>query len=97
MTEQAIQRAISDYLTGEGYYVIKLIKTTVNGIPDLLAIKGDTVLFSDAHHTLFVEVKKPGGRLSRLQRFRIEQLQQRGIDVVVAFSVNDVKTFLSSN
>lgn len=85
-SEQKIQKEITDYLETQGYYVIKIIKCNKNGTPDLLAVKSTG--------TLFVEVKKPGGRLSRLQRFRIDELQQRGIDVVVAFSVDDVKLYL---
>jgi hypothetical protein len=35
MTEQQIQKKIIDKYTSEGWYVIKLIKTNKNGIPDL--------------------------------------------------------------
>ncbi len=38
MTEQQIQSKRIKELEDEGYYVIKLIKTNKNGIPDLLAI-----------------------------------------------------------
>ena len=48
MTEQQIQTKRIKELEAEGYYVIKLIKTNKNGIPDLLAIPPECeVLFSE--------------------------------------------------
>ena len=48
MTEQQIQSKRIKELEEEGYYVIKLIKTNKNGIPDLIAIPKDcNVLFSE--------------------------------------------------
>ena len=48
MTEQRIQKKRIDQLEAEGYYVIKLIKTNKNGIPDLIAIPPNCdVLFSE--------------------------------------------------
>ena len=39
MTEQQIQSKKIKELEGQGYYVIKLMKTNKNGIPDLLSFK----------------------------------------------------------
>ena len=50
MTEQQIQTKKIKELEQQGYYVIKLIRTNKNGIPDLLAIPKDS-------DVLFVEVK----------------------------------------
>ncbi len=76
MTEQQIQKKRIDQLESEGYYVIKLIKTNKNGIPDLIAIPpGCDVLFS--------EVKKPTGRLSKLQEYRLKELKQHGVNTEV--------------
>ena len=48
MTEQQIQKKRIDQLEAEGYYVIKLIKTNKNGIPDIVAIPPNTpVIFSE--------------------------------------------------
>ena len=47
MKESQYQKKISDKLEKEGYYVIKLIKTNKNGIPDLIAIKeNNTILWN---------------------------------------------------
>tara|TARA_R110002020_G_scaffold150245_1_gene326821 strand:+ start:432 stop:701 length:270 start_codon:yes stop_codon:yes gene_type:complete len=71
MTEQQIQAKRIKQLEADGYYVIKLIKTNKNGIPDLIAIPpGANVLFS--------EIKTPKGKLSRLQEYRLKELGQHG-------------------
>jgi len=71
MKEQDIQAKRIKQLEAEGYYVIKLITTNKNGIPDLIAIPPDSGV-------LFSEIKKPNGRLSKLQKFRLKELQEHG-------------------
>lgn len=75
MTEQQIQTKIIKKLELDGYYVLKLIKTNKNGIMDLIAIKNNI--------TTFVEVKRPTGKLSELQKVRIKELRDLGINVKV--------------
>lgn len=76
MTEQQIQAKRIKQLEVKGYYVLKLIKTNKNGIPDVLAIKkGANVLFS--------EIKTPKGKLSKLQEFRLKELRDNGFDTEV--------------
>jgi hypothetical protein len=60
--------------------VVKLIKTNKNGIPDLLAVK--------ENRTIFVEVKQEHGKLSEIQRFRINELRAKGIEVFVWIEYN---------
>jgi hypothetical protein len=71
MTEQQIQDKRIKELEGQGYFVIKLIVTNKNGIPDLLAIPPES-------NVLFSEIKKPDGKVSRLQEFRMKQLSDHG-------------------
>ena len=71
MTEQQIQDKRIKELEGQGYFVIKLIVTNKNGIPDLLAIPPES-------NVLFSEIKKPDGKISRLQEFRMKQLSDHG-------------------
>ncbi len=59
----------------KGYLVVKLIKTSCNGIPDLMALKESKVIF--------IEVKQPTGVLSELQKLRIKQLTDLGFDCKV--------------
>tara|TARA_Y100001937_G_scaffold127008_2_gene197830 strand:- start:152 stop:391 length:240 start_codon:yes stop_codon:yes gene_type:complete len=76
MTEQQIQKKRIEELEAEGYYVIKLIKTNKNGIPDIIALPPDC-------EVLFSEVKKPKGRLSILQEYRIKELKEHGFKTEV--------------
>ena len=76
MREQAIQNKRIKQLEAEGYYVLKLVMTNKNGIPDLLAIKGDGSI-------LFSEIKTKIGRLSPLQKYRIKELGELGFKVEI--------------
>ena len=71
MTEQRIQGKRIKELEAEGYYVIKLIKTNKNGIPDLIAVHPDGKI-------IFSEIKKEGGKLSELQKYRLKELEKHG-------------------
>ena len=73
MKEQHYQKKISDKLESEGWYVIKLIKTNKNGIPDLVALKKGCV-------PMFIEVKSMTGKLAKLQEFRLDELKAKGFD-----------------
>ena len=73
MKESAIQRKITIELEKRGWMVIKLIKTTKNGIPDLIALKEGV--------TVFVEVKADKGVVSELQKYRHEELRSKGFKV----------------
>ena len=70
-TEQQIQSKRIKQLEEEGYFVLKLIKTNKNGIPDILAIPPDS-------NVIFSEVKTPQGRLSKLQEYRLKELKKYG-------------------
>ena len=72
MLEKNVQTKIKKKLELEGWFVIKLITTSCNGIPDLLCLRNGI--------TMFVEVKRPNGKLSELQKVRIDQLKQKGFE-----------------
>ena len=76
MTEQQIQNKRIKELEADGYYVIKLIKTNNNGIPDIIAIPPGSELF-------FSEVIKPTGRFSILQEYRLKELNKYGFKTEV--------------
>ena len=71
MTEQQIQTKRIKELEYEGYYVIKLIKTNKNGIPDIVAIPPNS-------NVIFSEVKTPKGKVSKLQEYRLKELDEYG-------------------
>jgi len=58
-----------------GYYVINLVKTNRNGIPDLLCLKKGEV-------PLFVECKGPGDTIKPLQEYRVRELKGLGFDAI---------------
>ena len=64
-------KIIKEY-EANGYYVINLIKTNKNGIPDLLAIKDGQIEF--------IECKEKNDSLKTLQKFRIDQLNKLNIN-----------------
>jgi Holliday junction resolvase len=73
--ESSIQSKIIKQLTQEGWLCVKLIKTSVNGIPDILCHRQG--------ETMYVEVKRETGKLSELQKIRIKQLEEQGITVKI--------------
>ncbi len=72
MTEQQIQAKRIKKFEEDGYYVIKLIKTNKNGIPDLIAIPRNS-------EVIFSEIKRKNGKVSALQEYRIQELNDHGI------------------
>jgi Holliday junction resolvase len=82
LSEQKVQTKRIKDLEAEGYYVIKLIKTNKNGIPDLIALHPDKGI-------LFSEVKRADGRLSTLQEYRIKELKEKGFNVEVHYGTTN--------
>jgi|TARA_R110000822_G_scaffold248491_4_gene376130 hypothetical protein len=76
MTEQQIQSRRIKELEAQGYYVIKLVKTNKNGIPDLIAIPPNS-------DVLFSEIKRPEGKVSKLQEYRLKELEEHGFNTEV--------------
>lgn len=79
MSEAKIQVAIIRNLEKAGWYVVKLIQTNKNGIPDLMCIKGKIVHF--------VEVKATGKKPNELQQYRMAELLKAGCRVTVTDKV----------
>lgn len=85
-TEQYIQSQIIKYLESKNWLVFKLMAVSKSGVPDLIChYEGNT---------LYIEVKKPGGRLSQVQKYRIAQLRERNITVLITDNLGDVKNYI---
>ena len=82
MTESQIQKKIIDNFTNRGFLVVKLMKTNTNGIPDLMVLKDGVCKF--------IEVKKPNGKISELQKYRIKQLRKQNFDAVVMDGIDSI-------
>lgn len=78
MSESKYQAKLIKQYEGQGWYVIRLITTNKSGIPDLLCLK-------DGETPLFIEVKGSKGRVSKLQEFRIKELQKQGFNAIVEY------------
>ena len=76
MTEQQLQSKKIKKLEEEGYFVIKLIKTNKNGIPDVLALHPD-------YGIEFYEIKTKKGKVSKLQQYRLKELESYGFKAEV--------------
>jgi hypothetical protein len=80
--ESKIQAKIKARFEQAGWIVVKLIQTNCNGIPDLMCLKGGK--------TVFVEVKQPGKKPTKLQQFRHDQLTQNGFQVFILSSEKEI-------
>ena len=89
MKESELQTKIKDKLTKSGWLVIKLEKTSWNGIPDLMCIRKGNVIF--------LEVKTEKGIIAPLQEHRIKTLNNIGCFARVVRSVEDVEVFTYKN
>ncbi len=88
-SESKVQKSIIDYMEDNGWYVVRLIVTNKNGIPDLICVKPDV--------SIFIEVKKEtGGVVSPLQRYRMSELKSLGFKSIVADCLSDVIEFLKT-
>lgn len=61
----------------KGYFVINLVRLSKGGLPDIIAIKPNEVIF--------IESKEVWDRLSPLQKIKIKMLKQLGFKVYVNY------------
>ena len=87
ISEQQIQTKIKKYAEGKGWIVIKTIKLSEAGFPDLFMFKNGK--------TIFIEVKKPGGIISPLQELRQRQLREQGFTCEVIDNLEQFKNEIS--
>ena len=73
--ESKIQKEVIDKMEAQGFFVVKLIKTNKNGIPDLLCMRKDEYFF--------IEVKSSKGKLTEIQKYRLKELETFGVRTFV--------------
>lgn len=81
MLESAVQSKIIKHLTQNGFIALKLIKTNMNGIADIIAFKGKEYIC--------IEVKQESGREAPLQALRRKQFTDQGWDWLVVYGWED--------
>ena len=87
MLESKLQAKLIKKLTEHGYYVLKLINTNKNWIPDLLALKEWEV-------PRFIEVKGEKTKLRDIQEYRINELLKHWFDAEVCRGKDGVEKLL---
>ena len=81
--EQVIQTRILRELKRRGIYAVKIITATRNGVPDILCCYNGAFIG--------LEVKAPGGRVSKLQEAHLGWIQDAGGQGYVVRSWEEVK------
>ena len=77
MLESKYQKKIIDQWRADGWWVVNTIKTNINGCPDLILLK-------ENEPPTFIECKTPTGKLSEIQRHRLNDLTNRGFNCYVS-------------
>lgn len=83
MLESKIQASILKYLKTEDYFTVKTIVNNKAGVPDIYALKDGI--------SIWIEVKRPGGRVSPIQSYIHSQIREKGGIIFVVDSLDDLK------
>lgn len=83
--ETIIKKSVRLYLHYKGWFSFPILQGlgAYKGIPDLIAVKNGQVLF--------IEVKRPDGRLSDYQKRFKENIENAGCKYIVARSAEELK------
>lgn len=84
--EAKLQTKIRNHLNKKGWYVNKIIVCSVNGWPDLLALKYS--------RTVYLEIKSPGKKADPLQKYVHLQIRKHGGEV---YTIDTWEKFLLLN
>ncbi len=85
--ESSIEKFLYSFVKSYGGISYKI--SARRGSPDRLIILPEGRIF-------FVELKRPGGKLSPAQRFEIDRLKKLGIEVFVLSSSEEIKDLIQT-
>ncbi len=88
MSESSIERHLVEGVKKLGGMCVKFVSPGTPGVPDRLIITA-------TGRIIFAELKTETGRLSKIQRYTVEQMQKRGADVRVVKGLDAVKALLA--
>ena len=88
MLESKIERQVCKFAESQGWKSIKLSGPGNRGKPDRL-------FYADGGRVKFVEFKRPGGKLSRLQALRLSQFAALGFSAYVVESIEEGKALFN--
>jgi len=89
MKESQLQTQIKNRLTKHGWLVVKIISSSMNGIPDLMCIRKGVVIF--------LEVKTDVGIVAPLQEYVMKLLKSNGVHSRVVRSLDDIDVYCHKN
>ena len=84
ITENDIKRQVKDYLSAKGWFHFHIMQGlgSYRGIPDIIAIKDNRVLF--------LEIKKPTGEQSQYQKEFEDNITSQGGEYVLVRCLEDL-------
>jgi hypothetical protein len=88
MNESRIERHLVDGVKRLGGMCVKFVSPGTPGVPDRLIITA-------TGRIIFAELKTETGRLAKIQRYTIGEMQKRGADVRVVKGLDEVKALLA--
>lgn len=87
MRERSVVDKVKRYLNSINAWHVVTTGVALNGCPDILA----------CHNGRFIalEIKQPGGRVSKLQRHHVKEINDKGGVAGIVYSVEDVKKLIN--
>lgn len=91
VAERDIEKYLCNEIKAHGGIAYKFTSPACRGVPDRLVLTGlkEKPIF-------FVEVKKKGGILSKLQKAQIEKIRKLYIKAHVIYSIDDVDNLIKA-
>lgn len=88
MLEKTIERRLVEGVKKLGGMCLKFVSPGTQGVPDRIILTADG-------RVIFAELKSETGRLTKLQKYTIEQMRKRGADVRVVKGMDAVLELLA--
>lgn len=88
MKESQIERRLVEGVKRLGGMCLKFVSPGTLGVPD-------RIIITAKGRVIFVELKAETGRLTKIQRYVIGEMQKRGADARVVKGVDEVKELLA--
>lgn len=88
MKESQIERRLVEGVKRLGGMCLKFVSPGTLGVPD-------RIIITAKGRVIFVELKAETGRLTKIQRYVIGEMQKRGADARVVKGINEVKELLA--
>ena len=88
MLEKTIERRLVEGVKALGGMCMKFVSPGTQGVPD-------RIILTATGRVIFAELKSETGRLTKLQKYTIEQMRKRGADVRVVKGMDAVHELLA--